>query len=101
VKIDAEFSVRPDDRRRGAPSPSASEINQRILDLLHEKGALSAAAIAEATREEIERVKGRVNALTRLGLLHSKEHSNGLTIYSLSSTGARAHELAYLSIHQT
>jgi hypothetical protein len=100
VTIDVETSALGD-RRRGAPSPSASDINQRILELLHQRGSLSEVALAEATHEEIEHVKGRLNALTRLGLLQSSKDSEGLTIYSLSTTGARARGLAYLSIHRT
>jgi predicted ArsR family transcriptional regulator len=101
VTVDPEISGLLGDRRRGSPSPSASDINQRILELLHERGSLSAGALAEAIHEAIEHVNGRLNALTRLGLLQASKDGEGLAIYSLSSTGARAHGLAYLSIHRT
>lgn len=99
MTIDAEISALLGDRR-GAPSPSASDINQRILDLLHQSRSLSAVALAEATHEEIEEVRGRLNALTRLGLLQLNNDSEGPAIYSLSPTGMRARDLAYLSIQQ-
>jgi DNA-binding transcriptional ArsR family regulator len=96
------FNVETGDRRRGGASPSASDINQRILELLHESGSQSAVSLAEATHEEINEVKGRLNALARLGLLDAnKEDGHGLMIYSLSPTGARARALAYLSIRRT
>ena len=100
MTIDVETNALLGDRRRGAPSPSASDINQRILELLNESGSLSAIVLAETTHEKIEDLKGRLNALTRLGLLQVNKDSEGLAIYSLSPTGARARGLAYLSIHR-
>jgi hypothetical protein len=99
VTIDLEISALLNDRRRGSPSPSASDINQRILESLHERGSLSAVALAEVAHEEIEHINGRLSALTSLGLLQCKKDDEGMTIYFLSTSGIRARGLAYLSIH--
>jgi hypothetical protein len=100
VTTDAEIRAFLWDRGRRAPSPSASDFNEQILNLLHQSGSLSAFAVAETTHKDINEANGRLNALTRLGLLHVGKDASGSTIYSLSPTGSRARGLTYLSIRQ-
>jgi hypothetical protein len=87
-------------RRCGAPSASASDLNKQILDLLHQHGSLSTTALAESAQETTDNLAGRLNALTRLGLLQLREDERGVAVYSLSPTGTRARGIAYLSIHE-
>jgi hypothetical protein len=84
--------------RRGTPSPSASNINNEILQLIHVRGPLSECELSKLMNTDMLEVAGRVGALTRLGLLQKEGEADGQGLYRLSKTGERARQLTYLSI---
>jgi predicted ArsR family transcriptional regulator len=85
-------------RRRGTPSPSASDINQRIIELLHQAGELSAPQIADGSGQVLKELKSRLGTLTRMGLLRAGEDADGTATYRLTPSGERARQAAYLSV---